>query len=341
MGIKKDNLSSAVDKFADTDRRMGTWELWPKYEIWPRENGRSYIERVEPNEADLGPRVYLAKALERTNGTVSPGSPEEKVMQEAIKRDNARKESYPYQPLVRFPDLFLKFARLADAGGLDGAETKEGLDTDGNAAVALQWAHDHGVLGLTLLKKDGSRGASTLGGKEETVAAFAHEAWVANGCLRLYEAATAEDLDLDLIASYMPPRLRSFFPSTPARAREWALDSVAIETQRKVAGNAYPALYGEVGRFVRGWDFINLLGAMWLQMFWLLTASEAPRRCRNWECDKIIEYEQPGQPGGFTAKNDRSGGYRTRVDKGLCSKKCANRYYYLTKTKRRRQLRKS
>jgi hypothetical protein len=60
----------------------------------------------------------------------------------------------------------------------------------------------------------------------------------------------------------LKPVLRAFFSCTPARARAWALDSVATETQRKVAGNAYPALYGEVGRFVPGWDFINLLGAM-------------------------------------------------------------------------------
>jgi hypothetical protein len=114
---------------------------------------------------------------------------------------------------------------------------------------------------------------------------------------------------------------------------------VASETQRKVAGNAYPAPYGEVGNFVQGWDFINLLGAMWLQMFWLLTASEAPRRCRNWECDKIIAYEQPEQPMGLTPKNDRSGGCRTRADKGFCSKRCGNRYNYLTRTKPRRQRR--
>ena len=110
-------------------------------------------------------------------------------------------------------------------------------------------------------------------------------------------------------------------------AREWALVTVASVTQEKVAGNAYPALYGKVGRFVQGWDFRNLLGAMWLQMFWLLTAAEAPHRCR--ECDKIIAYEQPYQPQG-TKK-------RGRKKEKFCDKVCSDSYVYRTKTKPRRQ----
>jgi hypothetical protein len=214
----------------------------------------------------------------------------------------------------------------------------EGLDTDKNAGVLLNWARNHGVLGLTFVKphESGFRPASTRGGKADTVAAFAYEAWVANGCLRLYEAATAEELDTDLIASYIGnPRHKSLYTSTPALAREWALEAVAHETQRRIAGNGYPALYGEVGRFKAGWSFTNLLGAMWLQLFWLLTAADTPRRCR--QCDRIIAYEQPDQPMQGTIKNDRSGGYRTRKDKGFCDKKCRDHYHYVTVTQPRRR----
>jgi hypothetical protein len=71
---------------------------------------------------------------------------------------------------------------------------------------------------------------------------------------------------LDLIASYIDnPRHELLYSRTPALAREWALNAVANETQGKVAGNAYPALYGEVGKFIQGRAFTNLLGAMWLQ----------------------------------------------------------------------------
>lgn len=338
MGISRSKLSDAANKFADTEQRLGKWEVWPKYEVRQGRESERYVLRVEPSEADLPPRVDLSRALEKTKGRVAPGSSEEALMAQAMERTKARKEVWSYHPLVKEPDLFLQFARLADADGLDGASTKEELDTEKNAAVAEEWAHDYGVLGLTLFEKDGQRGASTVGGKKETVAAFAQEAWVANGCLRLYEAATSNELNVDLITSYISsPRWRAFYAYTPSSAREWALNEVATQTQHRVAGNAYPALYGEVGRFVQGWDFVNLLGAMWLQMFWLLTVSDTPRRCKNWECDKIIAYEQPQQPTTFAGKNDRSRGYRTRGDKGFCSKKCSNRYNYLTRTKPRRR----
>jgi hypothetical protein len=90
-----------------------------------------------------------------------------------------------------------------------------------------------------------------------------------------------------------------------------------------------------VDRLAAGWSFTNLLGAMWLQMFWLQTAAETPQRCKN--CDKIIAYEQPDQPMQGMRANDRSAGYRTRRDKRFCDKMCRDRYHYLTVTKPRRQ----
>ena len=328
----------AADKFADNEHRKGKWELWAKYVVHQRNDGGRYIVAVDLDESDLPPRVGLEEALEKTGGVVSPNAPEEALLRQAVKRTKLRKEGWVYYPLVKNPDLFLKFARLADGDGLDNAATVDGLDSDKNAGVALDWAREHGVLGLTHAdEKEWFRAARTRGGKADTVAAFAYEAWRANTCLRLYEAATAEEIDKELIASYMYPRDKTIFTHTPARTRQWALNIVATETQQKVAGNAYPALYGKVGRFISGWSFSNLLGAMWLQMFWLLTASETPRKCRNWECDKIIAYKQPVQPTQGMTKNDRSGGYSTRKDREFCDYKCRNRYNYFTRTKPRRQ----
>jgi hypothetical protein len=337
MRITEDDFLDASGKFADNERRNAIWVFWAKYDTRLRKDGQRYILAVEPDESELPPRVDLAKALEIMDGIVAPGSPEEEIMRQAIARDRFRKKGWVYWPLVENPDLFLEFARLADDGGLDNAATVDHLDTDKNEDVALRWAREHGVLGLTRVRPDdfGFRGASTRGGVEDAVGAFAREAWRANACLRLYEAATAEELDTDLISSYMYPRQKTFFLHTPARARAWALDVVATETQNQIAGNAYPALYGEIRRLVAGWSFTNLLGAMWLQMFWLLTATEQPQRCKN--CDRIITYEQPDQLMQGTKPNDRSAGYRTRKDKRFCSKKCRNRYTYLTTIKPRRQ----
>jgi len=329
MGITENGFSTAADKFADEEHRMGIWEFWAKYDIRPQKDGRRYVVAVDD---DLPPAPELKqdieKALEKTGGQVFRGSTADVLLRKATKRREARKKGWVYWPLVENPDLFLEFARLADGGGLDNADTVDGLDTDKNASALLGWAREHGVLGLTRVEPDhfGFRGASTLGGKADTVAAFAYEAWRAHDALRLYEAAIAEELDVDFIASYMPPRWRTLFTRTPARAQAWALEAVATETQGKVAGNAYPALYGEVGRFVQGWSFTNLLGAMWLQMFWLLTTAEAPARCR--QCDNIIAYEQPEQPQG-TKK-------RGRKKEKFCSKQCSDRYVYRTKTRPRR-----
>jgi hypothetical protein len=328
----------APDKFADKTRRASKWELWAKYVIRHRDDGKRYIVAVDLDDSELPPRVDLASALEKTGGVVSPGSPEEELARQAYKRMQLRKEGWVYYPLVEKPDLFLKFARLADDGGLDNAATADELDTDKNASVALDWAEEHGTLGLTRADEQRwFRGASTRGGIADTVASFAYDAWRANACLRLCEAATADEIDMDLIHSYMDPYQIARFARTPANAREWALNIVATETQRMIAGNAYPALYGEMGRFISGWSFSNLLGAMWLQMYWLLTATVEPSRCRNPECDKIIAYEQPDQSTQGVRKNDRSSGYATRKDKRFCGRKCRNRYRYLTTTKPRRQ----
>jgi hypothetical protein len=268
---------------------------------------------------------------------VAPGSPEEELVRQAVERREARKEGWVYWPLVDKPDLFLEFARLADEGKLDNAPTVRELDTDRNTDTALEWAWEHGVLGLTRTPPGefDFRGAYTYGGEEDTVAAFAYEAWVANGCLRLYEAATAEELDVEVISSYMTPRGKARVGPTLARIRASALDAVATETQGRIAGNVYPALCGKAGRLAPGWSFTSLLGAMWLQMFWLLTATKAPQRCRT--CDQIISYEQPEQPTQGTKRNDRSAGYRTRRDKNYCDKTCRDRHHYLTVTKPRRQ----
>lgn len=336
MGLSKIDLVRAANKFADTERRMGIWDVWAKYDVANQKDGGRYVLAVEPDESELPPRVDLDKALEKTGGVVHPGSHEEELMIRAAERTRLRKEGWPYWPLVDKPDLFLKFARLADDGGLDDAVPVYGLDTDKNAEVARDWAWEHGTLGQTLGREvDGFQGVSTRGGKADTVSNFAEEAWRANGCLRLYEAATADELDTDFIASYMNPRWKTFFTRTPAITHEWALNAVAAETQHKVAGNVYPALYGEVGSFVSGWAFRNLLGAMWLQMFWLLTASEAPWRCRNPQCDKIIAYEQPEKP--LEHKKGERKNPNTYRNKGYCNKTCSNRHYYLTTTKPRRR----
>jgi hypothetical protein len=258
-------------------------------------------------------------------------------------------EGRVYRPLVDTPALFLEFAMLADDPGLD-AET----DTERNAGVYLDWVHSYGTLGLEPAPAvwHNRRGVSTHGGPEDTLESFVREAWIANQTLRLYEAAMADPLDLGTIRShaerYYPSHKALFFTrphpgesnvSTRERAKEFAMREVAAAVQGKVAWNVYPALYQRKdGNFEQGWDFVNLLGAMWLQMFWLMTDPEKIRLCKLPGCDRFVYHDEredlPEDPG--LKKNVRRP-YKTRKDKLYCTEDHRKKYHYLTVVKPRRQ----
>jgi hypothetical protein len=83
----------------------------------------------------------------------------------------------------------------------------------------------------------------------------------------------------------------------------------------------------EDGAITLAWRFNNLLGAMWIQMMRLLTATGSTRRFARSECTRIITFD-PGQPPaepGLT-KNPR-GNYKTRKDKKFCSDLCRVKNY--------------
>lgn len=238
-----------------------------------------------------------------------------------------------YQPLVKFPDLFLRFARLAKNGGLD----EDPLDSEKNERVALEWAREYGALGFTPSKVPGAWGGDPGGGREDTVKAFAFEAFAARGTLLLYEAATdPTGVDVDAIAPLVPERRRAFFTSTPAMAAAWAKDQALSNVNRVLGQHSCLQLYTRSAddRGIEGYDFRSLLGAMYLQAMWLFEADN-PGRCRNPECRKILAFEQPERKPDPNVVNDRSMGYRPRSDREYCDndKKCANRHYYLRVTK--------
>jgi hypothetical protein len=324
MGISRHVIGKAAELTSDKPLEAGTWIVDPEYSIRSGPNGR-YIRAEKP---ELEPLPINERGEIDLAPDVLPG-----VIAERARISEERRE---YQPLAKYDDLFLRFARLADDGVLD-----DELDTDKNAAVALDWAEDYGVLGLTpAMSPPGAWWGDPRGGVEDTVAAFAFEAWVANATLRLYEAAAVPGgVDVEAIAPFMHIRERGFFTQTPGMARGWALGQVDRNVQYRVARyRCYPHLYRRPvdNRGVEGYDFGTLLGAMWLQAMWLLIA-ENPLQCRNPKCRRIIAFEQPEQVVQGVKKNDRSKGYSTRSDKEYCSKKCFNAHYYEREIKPRRQ----
>jgi hypothetical protein len=258
-----------------------------------------------------------------------------------------KNRSTTYQPLVGRSGLFFKFARLGDDGELSpgsGPGDLESLETDKNTQAAYGWVDEWGVLGLTPHESERRFYYSTLGGEGDTVVRFAEEAWAANATLRLYAAATAEDgPDIETMLEIMEyggasPHWQRFYTRTPERAREWALFAAAEQTQERVARYCHPALYRRPGHnhFIQGSGFSNLLGALWLEMFWILLSDEA-RRCQNSKCNRIVPLEPtPAREWSNPERGVRATGYATRVDKVYCGKKCANQHYYVSTIKPRR-----
>jgi hypothetical protein len=104
------------------------------------------------------------------------------------------------------------------------------------------------------------------------------------------------------------------------------LSLVGSHVQIKLATECYPQLLGTSGlTFETGYGFRSLLEAMYLQMYWLVTAKGGVRRCKEPGCPRVITFDQPEQERDAWIPNDRRRGYRTRRDKVFCSPVCKQR----------------
>src|SRR5215208_445885 len=70
------------------------------------------------------------------------------------------------------------------------------------------------------------------------------------------------------------------------------------------------------------WRFDNLVGAMYLQMWWLMVSRADIVRCQNPMCGKIISLAPP-----------QEGARKPRSDKKFCDDACRQQYRYHTKVK--------
>lgn len=225
-----------------------------------------------------------------------------------------------YEPLEDTPDLFLKFARLHRTYDQDEA--------------MLAWVSSYGILGH---------------GKPQWVVGVpqdAHGFWEAvceaAAVLALYEAVLSGDRERarSAILEDFPYvgiwwRIYNELPNRPASLDRatiianisesveenyggdylwYALETAADEVQRSVAALCSPALTVEEGaRDVSGvaarWNFKSLLGAMYLQMYWLMAAGSDLTRCEH--CGLLISLARP-----------RPEGRKRRRDKRFCDDAC-------------------
>jgi hypothetical protein len=106
----------------------------------------------------------------------------------------------------------------------------------------------------------------------------------------------------------------------PEKLKKLALDYVEETVHLRVTQECHPRRYRQKdGTSKWGWGFKSLLGAMWMQMMWLMDAREEDVRRCPW-CRKVITFEpSPEQPeANLEPKENVRKQYKVRVDKIFC-----------------------
>src|SRR5215204_4211535 len=312
MGENQEHLADIYQKTVSEDLRVGEWVVYRKVDII---------------EVDGQKFVYV------------PLTPEQ------------LREREVYNPLSRREaDLFLRFAEWADKYEMD--HDPAAAESKNNQAAALRWARTYGVLGVnnpevTVLGTsavaiedylgrpgpDGSAGSgwenNALGGyPNESVARFVAEALEARMVRQLYEAATARPKpDHEGIKALMSSRpeesvgpdirfssTRESHGNTPIRAHDWALSVVEETVQRKLQKHSHLTLTVTNGTYREGRAFHSLLGAIWMQMVYLMCGSA--RVCQLPGCNRILSLEESEPSAQQRAKSPTR---KTPKHKRFCS----------------------
>lgn len=197
---------------------------------------------------------------------------------------------------------------------------------------------------------------SDTGGPEETFSSVLEEAHRANRVLAHYEAAMSKDEDkletaLMLGSKGSVEDLRALARFRRERSGGSYLDALSnlaaelvfLDTQDILERFTYPCIAIDrearaipgpealftVDQFYRSWQPRNLLGALYLQAFWLVTSTAELSKCKY--CGHIISYATP-MPDS-TNKTIR----KPRRDKEFCNSRCRQNYHYHNRIKPTRQ----
>jgi hypothetical protein len=304
MGKTQKDFNRSANDTVRSELRIGEWRVFPHYEVDDGPHG-TYV---------FAPRSYLVDAPKLGEG----------YRHLVFQWDYLWAGEKPFRPLVDTPGLFLEFAELIEVGEI----TQD--------VWLNHWISAYGVLGLEGDGQTENRWwASPRGGPRETLTAFKEAAWWANAVLRIYEAATSPDgPDVAVLGNFAS---KAELPvssiegwaefegeETASALQEWGLRVAWKIVGNVLAGHCYPELYRLKDTFDSGWGFKSLLGAMYLQMMSLMTATGEAPRCKGPDCNKVITIEQLEQHEYPGPKKK----YRTRKDKEFCSNKCKNRWHY-------------
>jgi hypothetical protein len=230
-----------------------------------------------------------------------------------------------YEPLEDTPDLFLKFARLHWANS--------------PIKAMLAWIRNYGTLGHGK--------PMWAAGVPQNVKAFSDAVGQAAGVLTLYEAvlngdserarsAILEDFPYvgiwwqlyNELPNRPPDMNKATIAANIANSVEdiyggdylWhALETAIKEVERMVAGLCSPGLTVEDGArdvsdVTARWTFKSLLGAMYLQMYWLMAAGSELTRCEY--CGRLISLARPSPESR-----------KRRRDKRFCDDACRQAHH--------------
>ena len=242
-----------------------------------------------------------------------------------------------YEPLKENPNLFLDFARLREKQRANHARPEE---------IARTWTNKYGPLGCNFgYYQDRHIFEQVPVDSHEFVYQFFAEVDRAAAVLAFYEVVLREDEDavLPLLERFptWPVELFVYYTSTDAfdlygGRLGFALYLVTYEVVRMVQTFTFPKLTLHPGpalpsRLSSGYGFFTLLGAMYLQMYWLVAAGEKHvTPCRY--CGKLVSLMAATSDAEDTEKRRKP-----RQDRRYCDNACRQRHHYQTKGKFQRK----
>lgn len=308
MRHKSEQFTYEVEKAAKKEQRESTWPVYKEYET-VREGARLYLHapRREPERPS------------RRGGHVRFGDPDLNLDRE-------------YAPLREATDLFLRFALLAP---------QHSLPEEAWLEIMLSWVGKYGTLGshtvgdIRPVDRPNTLGAAPDPRRVQSLSEFCKAVHEARYCLSLYEAAKAHQAQA--LAKVLDDHGRR--NKTLDQQRDVASSQAMMIVDSHVRSECYPSLFRrntsgayESSEIAQGWGFRSLLGAMYLQMMWVMTGGSAARLCQGPGCSNIITFDLP-EGSTQPANQKRTLTRRARRDKVFCSRNCKEkrRYHHVIK----------
>jgi hypothetical protein len=223
-----------------------------------------------------------------------------------------------YSPLDDVPDLFLKFGKLYKEADFEQA--------------ALAFSNSYGLPGGMTEFVEGERGLKPTPPKMK-ISEFRDEARRAWGVLALYEAVlngdapAVKNLFFELRADKVFATWDKFFRFEQIEGFEETLLGIglvcAVQTVEKVVHDVCrhrirfeleSSKRPDLSTVYTAWDFGSLIGAMHLQMWWLMASAGDITRCEF--CGRIVSLAR-----------SRPEGRKHRRDKRFCDDACRQAHH--------------